>query len=42
MTVKCCGTCSHVTDIYVVDKCWCLLSDEPVGFDEKCDSWSKE
>ena len=41
MVNKCCGTCSHVTDIMHPISCWCLLSDDPVSFDECCDSWSK-
>lgn len=42
MTVKCCGTCSKVTDMYNAAGPWCLLVDEPVKFDECCESWSEE
>jgi len=39
--IQICATCNHVTDEYVVDKYWCRLVDEPVSFDEKCNSWRK-
>ena len=40
MTVKCCETCNKVTDLNHPISCWCLLVDEPVKFNEVCDSWS--
>jgi len=41
MAVKCCGTCrssDYLSDISL----WCYLVDDPVKFEECCDSWSKE
>lgn len=41
MTVKCCGTCSRVTELLMVRRCWCLLVDEPVDYNECCGNWSE-
>ena len=37
--IKACINCLYVTDIYHVDTCWCLLSDDPVKYDESCGNW---
>ena len=41
MTVKCCGTCDNVEGITTCAY-WCVLADEPVKFDECCDSWKQD
>lgn len=45
MTVKCCGSCkssAHIVPDVPLTSLWCYLVDEPVQYDEQCDSWSEE
>lgn len=40
MIDRCCGNCKMG---YSVDgKDWCVLSDDPVEFDDCCDNWQEE
>ena len=42
MTVKCCGSCRHITGFTKYSGIlWCILCDEPVRYEEKCGSWSE-
>ena len=40
--MKCCGTCSRMSEIDIDSKCLCLLTDDLVDFVEYCNSWSNE